>query len=61
VALEDIADLLGHKTLVMTKRYAHISMDRLRDAVSRLAQKPTDTRIDTEPIRQPNGRIAYTN
>ena len=61
VALEDIADLLGHKTLLMTKRYAHISMDRLRDAVSRLARKPTDTRIDTEPIRQPNGRIAYTN
>ncbi len=46
VPLEDIADLLGHKTLAMTKRYAHLSMDRLREAVSRLA---SDTAIDTAP------------
>jgi len=28
-----IADLLGHKTLVMTKRYAHLSTDSRRDLV----------------------------
>jgi integrase len=47
VALEDIADLLGHKTLAMTKRYAHISMDRLHAAVSLLPGASTDTTTDT--------------
>ncbi len=46
VALEDIADLPGHKTLAMTKRYAHISMGHLHDAVRQLPS--TDTTIDTE-------------
>jgi integrase len=49
VALEDIADLLGHKTLAMTKRYAHISMDRLHQAVKHLSVVvPTDTTTDTK-------------
>jgi integrase len=61
VPLEDIADLLGHKTLAMTKRYAHISMDRLRDAVSRLAEEPTGTRTDTKLVEQSEGGVAYVN
>jgi hypothetical protein len=48
VALEDIADLLGHKTLAMTKRYAHISMDRLHQAVKQLSVSSSDTTSDTE-------------
>lgn len=51
VALEDIADLLGHKTLAMTKRYAHISMERLHAAVKQLSVTPTDTTTDTEPSK----------
>jgi integrase len=47
VALEDIADLLGHKTLAMTRRYAHISMERLHAAVKQLPPIPTDTTTDT--------------
>ncbi|MGO9378012.1 MAG: tyrosine-type recombinase/integrase [Dissulfurispiraceae bacterium] len=33
VALEDIAALLGHKDLRMTKRYAHLNPDSLREPV----------------------------
>lgn len=54
VALEDIADLLGHKTLAMTKRYAHVSMHRLHEAIGLLSTTPTDTTTDTkqsEPIQ----------
>lgn len=34
--LEDIADLLGHKSLMMTRRYAHLGPSRLHEAVGRL-------------------------
>ena len=38
--LEDIADLLGHKSLTMTKRYAHLGPSRLHQLVSRLVPEP---------------------
>ena len=44
--LEDIADLLGHKSLTMTRRYAHLGPNRLHEVVSLL--KATDTTSDTE-------------
>lgn len=44
--LEDIADLLGHKSLTMTRRYAHLGPNRLHEVVSLL--KTTDTTSDTE-------------
>jgi integrase len=44
--LEDIADLLGHKSLTMTRRYAHLGPNRLHEVVSLL--KATDTTTDTE-------------
>jgi integrase len=44
-ALEDIADLLGHKSLAMTRRYAHLGPSKLHQVVSLLGQ--TDTRTDT--------------
>ena len=37
VPLETIADLLGHKGLTMTKRYAHLGPSQLHAAVARLA------------------------
>jgi integrase len=36
VGLDAIAKLLGHTTLAMTQRYAHLGMDTLRDAVADL-------------------------
>jgi integrase len=43
--LEDIADLLGHKSLSMTRRYAHLGLNRLHEVV--LLLKVTDTPTDT--------------
>ena len=36
-SLKELQELLGHASLTMTMRYAHLSPDRLRTAVSRLA------------------------
>lgn len=35
VSLEDIADLLGHKSLSMSRRYAHVGKEQLRYAVDK--------------------------
>ena len=43
--LEDIADLLGHKSLMMTRRYAHLGPNKLHAVVSLLGA--SDTRSDT--------------
>jgi integrase len=39
--LGNIAELLGHKGLAMTQRYAHLSITNLHDAVSRLERSTT--------------------
>jgi integrase len=39
--LEDIADLLGHKSLTMTRRYAHLGPNRLHAVVSLLDASAT--------------------
>jgi len=48
--LEDIADLLGHKSLAMTRRYAHLGPNKLHAVVSLL--KPSDPTSDTEQTGQ---------
>jgi site-specific recombinase XerD len=47
VPLRTLAELLGHRTLSVVMRYAHLSPGHLREAVERLAQAPIDTRTDT--------------
>jgi integrase len=47
VSLRTLAELLGHKTLAMVMRYAHLAPAHLRDAVERIAP-PTDTTTDTD-------------
>ena len=37
VTLKELQDLLGHASLTMTMRYAHLAPEHLRTAVSRLA------------------------
>jgi len=36
VPLANIAELLGHKGLAMTRRYAHLGISNLHEAVSRI-------------------------
>ena len=48
--LEDIAYLLGHKSLAMTRRYAHLGPNKLHAVVSLL--KPSDPTSDTEQTGQ---------
>ena len=56
--LGNIAELLGHKGLAMTRRYAHLSISNLHEAVARIEKtKPTDTTTDTRSREQ----FAYAN
>jgi integrase len=41
--LKEVQELLGHKTITMTMRYAHLSPDRLRDAVAALEDFSTSS------------------
>jgi len=45
---EDIADLLGHKSLTMSKRYSHLGPNKLHEVVSRL-----DSANSTPAAREP--------
>jgi integrase len=49
VPLGNIAELLGHKGLAMTRRYAHLSISNLHEAVALIAT-PTDTTVAPESI-----------
>jgi hypothetical protein len=41
VDLYTVKEILGHKTLVMTQRYAHLSPEHQRQAVERLVRRET--------------------
>ena len=64
VSLEELQELLGHSTLAMTMRYAHLAPEHLRSAVSRLAgltsgQVPADraeARADGVDLLESAGR-----
>ena len=51
--LEDIADLLGHKSLAMTRRYAHLGANMPHAVVSLL--RPSDTITDTSKNEASDG------
>jgi integrase len=53
--LEDIADLLGHKSLTMTRRYAHLGPNKLHAVVSLL--KPSDPTSDTSESHASGGVV----
>lgn len=40
VSLYEVRDLLGHTTVEMTERYAHLAPENLRSAVDRISAKP---------------------
>jgi hypothetical protein len=45
-----VRELLGHKTLVMTQRYAHLSPGHLRRPLERLVQARSDTGSSTSVV-----------
>ena len=51
VSLRTLAELLGHKTLAMVMRYAHLAPAHLRDAVEKIAETSTDTTTDTGQLK----------
>jgi len=50
--LEDIADLLGHKSLTMTRRYAHLGPNKLHAVVSLLGASATSENGPEAPTSQ---------
>jgi hypothetical protein len=48
VDLRTVQELMGHKTLAMTLRYAHLSPAHQLDAVQRLNREPTATNTATD-------------
>jgi integrase len=61
VPLRTLAELLGHKTLAMVMRYAHLAPAHLRDAVERIAGTPTDTTTDTSRAETSEQRAVFLN
>ena len=60
VDLRTVAELMGHKTIQMTMRYAHLAPAHKLAAVERLAagwqmDRPTDTKTDTCTFEQESG------
>jgi integrase len=53
VDLRTVADLMGHATIQMTMRYAHLAPEHKLDAVERLLSVNTDTNTDTKQISGP--------
>ncbi|MGA2744968.1 MAG: site-specific integrase [Candidatus Sulfotelmatobacter sp.] len=63
VDLRTVAELMGHKTIQMTMRYAHLAPAHKQAAVECLtnawhSEKPTDTRTDTSAKQQLDGSMA---
>jgi hypothetical protein len=61
VPLRQVQELMGHKTIAMTCRYAHLAPQHQLDAVSRLdgwgkqTSSSTDTRTDTSQTQALGG------
>ena len=60
VSLERVAALMGHRTIQMTMRYAHLRQEGLTAAVSRLDKYsviPTDTKTSTSPTATESKKV----
>jgi integrase len=57
-ALEDIADLLGHKSLTMTRRYAHLGPNKLHQVVSLLEPSATRSATGENEVERSTSQVA---
>ncbi len=57
VDLRTVQELLGHKTIAMTVRYAHLAPAHQREAIERLTARPTSTTTSTIPIRRETAEV----
>ena len=48
VDIRTVADLMGHQSIQMTMRYAHLAPAHRLAAVERLVEVSTDTKTDTD-------------
>ena len=55
--LEDIADLLGHKSLTMTRRYAHLGPNKLHAVVSLLGASATTSATGENGAEAPTSQV----
>ena len=53
IDLYTVKDILGHKTLVMTQRYSHLSPEHQRQAVERLVRTEPAHACATDPVTAP--------
>src|SRR5438128_259113 len=60
VSLKELQELLGHASLTMTMRYAHLAPERLRTAVTRLEGLTSQPASDTptqESTQEPSEQV----
>lgn len=57
--VEDIAELLAHKSLAMTKRYAHLGPNQLHEVAALL--NPDSTPVTPEPLRKDRVSASFVN
>ena len=60
VSLKELQELLGHSSLAMTMRYAHLAPEHLRAAVSRLEGLTNSQRAETptqESTQEPSEQV----
>jgi hypothetical protein len=55
--LEDILDLLGHKSLTMTRQYAHLGPNKLHAVVSLLGAGATTTATSENGAEAPTSQV----
>ena len=49
-----VQELLGHKTIAMTKRYSHPTIEHKKRAVEKINSGVIDTYLDTRQTKQRN-------